>query len=155
MESHSPSISLSAAEILISWSVAVPSSVSTLTSSSATELLPSPPPFSSRTVTRKSKARIVSCRPVIKNFQMNRSRYFNKARSSQPTSSSETHFERLTFQIIFNEVQFTDNSNRCFLQIQESLTLDDLLIKQKIIVFNQNRTRKSSCVNARGIPPAV
>ena len=55
---------------LVSWSAAVPSSVSTLTSSSATELFPSSPPFSSRTVTRKSRARVVSCKSV-KRYQQN------------------------------------------------------------------------------------
>ena len=59
-----PLMSTSAVASLVSWSATVPSSVSTLTSSSATELLPSLPSFSSKTVTRKSRARVVSWRPI-------------------------------------------------------------------------------------------
>ena len=63
-----PFTSTSTVEILVSWSVAVPSSVSTRTSSSATELLPSPPPVSSRTVTRKSNASVVACKSAKKTW---------------------------------------------------------------------------------------
>ena len=55
-----PAMSSSLTVSLVSWSAAVPSSVSTRCSSSLTELFPSSPPFSSRVVILKSNSTVVS-----------------------------------------------------------------------------------------------
>ena len=57
-----PVTSASLAEILVSWLTAVSSSVSTLCSNSIVELFPPSSPFSSKIVTRKSRASVLSCK---------------------------------------------------------------------------------------------
>ena len=60
-----PSMSSSVADNLVSWSSAVFSKFSTLTSSSLIEMFPPSPPFSSRMVTLKSSCRVASSRSKI------------------------------------------------------------------------------------------
>ena len=63
--SHLPVKPDSVMKILVSWSLTVPSSASTLTSSSEIVWLP----ISSRVITRNSRARVVTCKPMMTKWQ--------------------------------------------------------------------------------------
>ena len=71
-----PVTSESISEILVSWSAVVSSSVSTLCSNSATELFPSLPKSSSKTVTRKSNVSVVAVKPAAKKQTSSLVQYF-------------------------------------------------------------------------------